>query len=86
MLELALWRIKINELAPSEGRHKKKMKVDQSAIRNQCRISCGANIVIEHVLPYLLPVGEEEGNGTGEDAGGAVDDEGDSSDDDIIFY
>ena len=32
-----------------------KIKMDQSEFRLQCRISCGANHVIENVLPYLLP-------------------------------
>ena len=26
-----------------------------SVTRKECRINCGADIVIEHMLPYLLP-------------------------------
>ena len=72
-LELALWRVKMNE---------------DMGLRNQCRISCGADIVIGHVLPYLLP--DEKGNDSvdndrmDESSGGEedIDEEGDSSDDD----
>ena len=57
MLELALWGAKINESRPinTSKRTKKKAKIDESSLRNQCRISCGADNVIENVLPYLLP-------------------------------
>ena len=86
MLELALWRAKMNELKSNNPgrRTKKKVKVDESDFRNQCRISCGADIVIEHVLPYLLPAAAKEGNNaTGEvDSSGGEEDineEGDSS-------
>jgi len=37
------------------GGSNKKMKMDESEFRLQCRISCGADAVIENVLPYLLP-------------------------------
>ena len=33
----------------------KKMKMDPSEFRLQCRVSCGADHVIENLLPYLLP-------------------------------
>jgi hypothetical protein len=32
----------------------KKMKVDDSSIRSQNRVTCGADIVIGHVLPFLI--------------------------------
>ena len=59
MLELALWRKKINEERHSTTqnlgtkRRNKKMKQDKSSLREQCRINCGADIVIErgcHIL------------------------------------
>ena len=59
MLELALWRKKINEERHSTTQNlgtkkrNKKMKQDKSSLREQCRINCGADIVIERVLPYL---------------------------------
>ena len=31
------------------------MKMDQSDSRLQCRISCGADHVVDNVWPYLLP-------------------------------
>ena len=37
------------------GGSNKKMKMDESEFRLQCRISCGADAVIENVLPHLLP-------------------------------
>ena len=39
---------------PLKKRSQKKLKLDESCFRNQCRISCGSDIVIEHVLPYLV--------------------------------
>ena len=32
----------------------KKMKMDVTDFRLQCRINCGADHVVENVLPYLL--------------------------------
>jgi hypothetical protein len=29
-------------------------------MRGQCRITCGADVVIRHVLPYLITVADEE--------------------------
>ncbi|KAL7542975.1 hypothetical protein ACHAXR_012277 [Thalassiosira sp. AJA248-18] len=60
MLELVLWKKKINESnrnrrRRTRGNRNKKIKVDDSGLRQQCRISCGAETVIENVLPFLLP-------------------------------
>ena len=57
LLELALWKARISSLDHEKamGEGNKKMKMDQSDFRLQCRISCGADHVIENVLPYLLP-------------------------------
>ena len=50
VLELALWKAKIDEGC------NKKAKVDEDVrCRDQCRISCGADIIISNVLPYLMP-------------------------------
>jgi hypothetical protein len=57
LLELALWTIKLNDSKGhdnSMGSGNKKIKIDQSNFRVQCRISCGADQVVENVLPYLL--------------------------------
>lgn len=55
LVELALWKNKISEtsLSDQEGGGGKKMKFED--IREQCRVNCEADIVIEHMLPYLLP-------------------------------
>ena len=57
LLELAMWKARIfsldHEKAVGEGN--KIMNMDQSDFKLQCRISCGADHVIENVLPYLLP-------------------------------
>ena len=58
MLELALWKTKLEESTgqnQGETRHSKKRKIDDLDFRKQCRVNCGADIVIEHVLTYLLP-------------------------------
>ena len=59
MLELALWKIRIDnsilEQGDAIGRGNTKMKFDQSDFRLQCRVSCGADHVVENVWPYLLP-------------------------------
>jgi hypothetical protein len=49
LLELALWKMNIDA---SSTDNSVAMEVDN---RLQCRISCGAEYVIENVLPYLLP-------------------------------
>jgi len=53
MLELALWKYKMEE---SESNKKRKWTEESgSDFREQCRVSCRADIVIEHVLPFLKP-------------------------------
>jgi hypothetical protein len=56
ILELALWKSRLNEIIfDEEATHcKKKVKTDKSSIRRQCRITCGADIVIGHVLLFLV--------------------------------
>jgi hypothetical protein len=57
LLELALWKARISNLDHGKviGGGNKKLKVDQSEFRSQCRVSCGADQVVENVWPYLLP-------------------------------
>ena len=66
LLELALWKAKLGEKEVfhqswwgslvthiwGEGR-KKKVKVDAASARKESRITCGADIVIKNVLPFL---------------------------------
>ena len=54
LLELALWKAKLGEKEDNcgEGRSKK-AKVDGELSRRDKRITCGANMVIKNVLPFL---------------------------------
>jgi hypothetical protein len=58
ILELVLWKMRMNENIPLEKatQCRTKINVDESDhIRRQsCRISCGADVVIGHVMPYLI--------------------------------
>ena len=54
-IELALWKNKMMDHCQGERRRSKRRKVGSSNLRDQCHVSCGADIVIGHVLPYLLP-------------------------------
>ena len=38
----------------NETRPRKKGKSDESSVRQHCRVTCGADVVIGRVLPYLL--------------------------------
>ena len=51
----------------------KKMKIEESDVREQCRINCRADIVIQHVLPYLLlsPADADESGATDESSSGS---------------
>jgi hypothetical protein len=56
ILELALWKIKINDKSHHDmaTQSQKKMKADDASIRCQNRVTCGADDVIGHVLPFLI--------------------------------
>jgi hypothetical protein len=62
ILELAVWKLRMNENIPQEGAShcRKKVKTNESSIRRQCRITCGADVVIWHILPYLITATDEE--------------------------
>ena len=60
LLELALWKIKLDEEfgealsnEDNESNATKKAKIDIDAVRHEARITSGANIVIKNVLPFL---------------------------------
>jgi len=55
ILELTLWKKEMSDNSQDEQRSSKKTKLDESSVREQYRVGCGADVVIEHVLPYLLP-------------------------------
>ena len=56
LLELALWKTRINDTIQQQkmARSQKKIKTDKSSIRQQFRVTCGADVVIGHVLPFLI--------------------------------
>ena len=58
IIELALWKVRMtmNENIHQEFMcsRQKKVRVDQSKFRWHCRITCGANVVIGHVPPFLI--------------------------------
>ena len=54
LLELALWKAKLDEKEDScAERREKKAKLDVDSARKEKRITCGADIVIKNVLPFL---------------------------------
>jgi hypothetical protein len=58
LLELSLWKARISSVdhgIMATGVGNKKTKMDVTDLRLQCRTSCGADHVIENVLPYMLP-------------------------------
>jgi hypothetical protein len=56
ILELALWKMKMNEKSHQDmaTQRKKKMKANDSSIRSESRVTCGADVVIGHVLPFMV--------------------------------
>ena len=61
--ELALWKLRMSEsiLLEKATPCQKKVKTDEWSTRMQCRITCGVDVVIRHVLPYLIvSVADEE--------------------------
>jgi hypothetical protein len=56
ILELALWKAKLDD--EDENCHKIR-RIDNDCTtdgrRERCRINCGADIVLQNVLPYLSP-------------------------------
>jgi hypothetical protein len=58
ILKLALWKIKMNEMKNLDmsTQCQKKMNTVESSTRQQCRVTCGAYVVIGRVLPYIISV------------------------------
>ena len=58
LLKFVLWKAKIDEsvLAGCQNRSQKRAGAANAVNhREQCRINCGADIVVRNVFPYLLP-------------------------------
>ena len=60
LLELAMWKNKMCVINGNKKRHNKKAKMESFDYRENCRINCGSDIVIEHVLPYLVSMPDVE--------------------------
>jgi hypothetical protein len=62
IIELALWKTRLDENGHKREttRRLKKVKPDVSDIRQQCRVTCGADIIIRLVLPFLITALDEE--------------------------
>jgi len=78
----------MNEKIPEEEatHYQKKIKTDESSMRRQCRLSCGADVVIRHVLPYLIiTVADEESDSYAESDSNAssVDESDEESDSNV---
>jgi hypothetical protein len=81
LLELAMWKARISSLGNGKviGGGNKKLTVDQSDFRLQCRVSCGANHVVENVWPYLLPPDFVRSHIAGDNSDDNEDDDDDDS-------
>ena len=80
ILELALWKMSKMSMNVKMAQHQKKMRTDESSMGGQCRITCGADVVIRHVLPYLITVADEEFESDSEaDSNAYSDDESNNS-------
>ena len=54
VIELTLWNNQMTENLRVNGQpSKKRVKMEEADLRKQCRVNCGANIIIEHVMPFL---------------------------------
>ena len=63
LLELSLWKAKIDQSMPNDRRE------GRITYRNQCHINSGAEIVVPNVLPYLFPVDSTMGKPTSRETG-----------------
>ena len=81
ILELALWKLRMNEnLLKEEATHyQKKIRTDELNIRRKCRITCGADVVIRSILPYLMTVSDEESDLSEESDSNTTSDDGSSN-------
>ena len=53
LLELALWKAKLGDKEENTEERAKKAKVDAASARKDKHITCGADMVIKNVLPFL---------------------------------
>jgi hypothetical protein len=62
ILELALWKKRINDTnhQQNSAHYQKKIKIEGTSTRQQCRVTCGADVIIGHMLPYLISTGDDD--------------------------
>eukprot|EP00985_Skeletonema_marinoi_P029526 scaffold28104_cov65-Skeletonema_marinoi.AAC.2 len=53
LLELALWKAKLDEKEENAEGKTKKVKLDSESARKEKRITCGADTVMKNVIPFL---------------------------------
>jgi hypothetical protein len=58
ILELALWKnmLEVNSKKMQTNHCQMKMRSDELDVRQQCRVTCGADVVIGHVMPFLIGI------------------------------
>ena len=52
ILELALWNATLAE-EESSAERTKKAKIDAESVRKEKRVTCGADLVVRNILPFL---------------------------------
>ena len=55
-----MWKMKMNEKSYQGMAIHSQIKTNESSIRQQCRITCCADVVIQHILLYLIDVADED--------------------------
>ena len=62
ILELALWKNRMNDnnYHYTTIDRRKKIKTGGASIRGQCRVTCGADVIIRHVMPFLISTGDDD--------------------------
>ena len=58
MIELALWKMKMEAMRQSDQSNEQDTCAkDELDFRSNCRVRCGAEVVISNVLPFLMMSG-----------------------------
>lgn len=50
----------MKEEAKKAAESKDRIKLEEASVRQQCQVTCGADVVISHVLPYLISVVDDK--------------------------
>ena len=51
---------RMKEEEENAAESKDRIKLEEASVRQQCRVTCGADVVIRHVLPYLISAVDDE--------------------------